>query len=377
MKKKIMLGVLIVLILIMGGQMMNHKKMNQDYLEAVLNEALIKFEIPAGSVSLMDSNDILYTSTQGYTSIDRQDQVSDEHYFHIGSCSKTVLSQVAGKLVEEGQIKWTDKLIDILPHLKTEAITAYDQVTLEDLLLCRAGISSFTDGQDLLDVRKEGVTDRESFGRHLLSLGPSVTFIESEGHYETLYSNASYTLASLMLEEASGLTYKEMVTRLLYDPLAIGVHFGWPNAISDEEPWGHGDFGQGLVVFHPSFDYHVDDLIEPAGNISMTPKDYNQLVHLRLQGLLGQDNHVTSTTYKKIFSNDKAWAMGAYNEKLLGFEYTGMDGTAGSFYCRELYVVKEGYAMTIMVNKGAEKAVDWITMKLAKAQNNWWWMFWV
>jgi len=62
-------------------------------------------------------------------------------------------------------------------------------------------------------------------------------------------------------------------------------------------------------------------------------------------------------------------------------KFSGIDGSAGTFFCRAILIPESKLAFTIMTNAGSGtgemKAVDWITMKLIKKHYNWWWKFWM
>jgi hypothetical protein len=66
---------------------------------------------------------------------------------------------------------------------------------------------------------------------------------------------------------------------------------------------------------------------------------------------------------------------------MFSYNLSGMDGSAGTFFCRAIIVPESDFVFTIMTNAGSEtaemKAVDWITMKIVKKRYNWWWKFWI
>lgn len=65
----------------------------------------------------------------------------NEDFKHrIYSCSKTVVSLAIGKLVTEGKISVTDKLVDFFPEYKDLADELISQTTIEDLLTMRVAI---------------------------------------------------------------------------------------------------------------------------------------------------------------------------------------------------------------------------------------------
>ncbi|MEW6405121.1 MAG: serine hydrolase domain-containing protein [Chloroflexota bacterium] len=100
------------------------------------------------------------------------------------------------------------------------------------------------------------------FIKHLITQPPAAP--KKDGRFQHLYSNASYTIASAMLEKVTGERYEELVKRTLEDDLGMPVHIGWPNSISPAQPWGHLITGKKVEVFPPDHEYKVPYLITPA-----------------------------------------------------------------------------------------------------------------
>ena len=72
-------------------------RITQEYLSRITSAARKKYNIPAIAVTVMNPETILLQEVQGVRVIDKQDQATLDDYFHIGSCSKSVLAVVAAK----------------------------------------------------------------------------------------------------------------------------------------------------------------------------------------------------------------------------------------------------------------------------------------
>jgi len=169
----------------------------------------------------------------------------------------------------------------------------------------------------------------------------------------------------------------------LTDDLSMSVHIGWPNSIRPDQPWGHMITNKGKVeTFPPDSNYKLPYLITPAGDLSMTPKDYAKYTQLHLRGLRGNDNnYVSSEAYRYIHFGHDGFSLGVANSELGGKRLSGFDGSAGTFFCRSIIVPESDFAFTIMMNAGSGsasmEAVDWLTMRIVKKHFNWWWKFWL
>lgn len=103
---------------------------------------------------------------------------------------------MAARLVEEGRLGWDARLVEVAPELAAVAHDAYGDVTLEDLLLCEAGIAPFTDGakEPLPSYDAAAGDPRWAFARDVLARPPAAA--RKAGRFPHQYSNASYTLAA-------------------------------------------------------------------------------------------------------------------------------------------------------------------------------------
>jgi len=355
-------------------------QINSDNLSAIVKKSRTKFGLPAVAVTVMNSEAVLNTEIQGVNNFTDKIAVSTDSYFHIGSCSKSVLAVIAAKLIEDNKISWHTRFFDLFPELKAKAYDDYYFITLEDLFVCKAGIKGFTTPDDKFpELNQNNPTLRYEFADWLVQQKPLSP--KKEGKFEFNYSNAGYTMASLMLEKVSGRSYEELIQSYIAEELGIETYIGFPNRKDPGQPWGHILSKKGIEVFSPEHEYHIPTEITPAGDLSMKPEGFAKYIQWSLQGLCGGNNFISSESYKYIHNAHQGFSIGVFNSKMFGYNLSGMDGSAGTFFCRAIIVPESDFAFTIMTNAGSGtaemKAVDWITMKIVKKQYNWWWKFWI
>lgn len=356
-------------------------RLTQAYLYKIVREARERYRVPAVAVTVMNSNAVYLQEIQGARVFDRPDQATLEDFFHIGSCSKSVLAVMAAKLIAQKKIAWQTRFFDVFPELRANANDAYNDITLEDLFLCQAGIKPFTslEAEPIPDFGPSVSDKRYEFLKYLIAQPPSSQ--HKDGKFQHLYSNASYTMASAMLERVSGLNYEHLVKKTLTDDLGMSVHIGWPNSMNAHQPWGHMITKNKVDAFAPDHEYKLPCLITPAGDLSMTPKDYAKYTQLHLRGLRGSDGYISGEAYQHIHFGHAGFSLGVANGSLAGKRISGFDGSAGTFFCRSLIVPASDFALTIMMNagsgSGSMRAVDWLTMRIVKEHFNWWWKVWL
>ncbi|MEJ2610807.1 MAG: serine hydrolase [Candidatus Thiodiazotropha sp.] len=352
-------------------------RVTQENLSEFIKVARNNYRIPAIAVTLINSDKILLQEIQGTRVVDKNELATLDDYFHIGSCSKSMLAIIAEKLIEEKKITWKTKFFDVYPELKSKTRNEYLNITLEDLFLCEAGIQPYTSGNKGFPKIEASLSNqRLEFVKHLIRQPPGSK--QKNGKFQHLYSNASYTMVSAMLEKVAEHNYENLVNKLT-DHLGISVYIGWPNNFNTDQPWGHLITKEKVEVFPPEHDYKLPYLLTPAGDLSLTPRDYAIYTQLHLKGLREENNYISSEGYKYIHFAHKGFSIGVANGSLGGKIFSAFDGSAGTFFCRSLIIPESDLAITIMMNAGSGTmdAVNWLTMQIVKRHFNWWWKFWI
>ncbi len=154
----------------------------------------------------------------------------------------------------------------------------------------------------------------------------------------------------------------------------MSVHVGWPNTFDADQPWGHLITEGQIESFPPDHEYRLPYLITPAGDLSMTPRDYARYTQLHLRGLRGEDVYISSEMYRYIHFGHDGFSLGVGNWTEEGERYSGFDGSAGTFMCRSIIAPESDLAFTILMNAGSGtgsmEAIDRLTMQILENHDN-------
>ncbi|MEW7974125.1 MAG: serine hydrolase domain-containing protein [Candidatus Thiodiazotropha endolucinida] len=341
-----------------GGE--RAKNLTKADITDLIEQARHDHNIPALAVVVMDAVRIIASDIQGKRVVGSNADASLNDFFHIGSCSKSILAVMAGRLIEQGKLNWGTKFFAIFPELKRAVRNEYRDITLEDLLLCQAGILPYTKGDEFASLDASVSQSRETFIAYLLQQKPAAKK-RAKGRFKHLYSNASYTMAAAMLERVAGLSWEDLIQRTLSDELGFPVVFGWPNGLNYNQPWGHAEIDGSLQAFSPGHEYRLHTIIAPAGDLSLRPLDYAKYVQLHLQGLRGVNNYLAAETYQAIHYRQQGFSLGVASGSSWGERYSMFDGSAGTFYCASMIFPDSNMAFVIMANSGTEQAVKGIS----------------
>ena len=306
---------------------------NGQNLNTIADSLRVKYKIPEIAYAIVSVDSINEIQVLGFHKIDSKkkgDEAKISDYFHLGSNTKAITGFICAYLVEQNKINWETKFFDLFPKWKKKSNKAFYNITLEDLVSHRARIQPFTSGNEYKNLPQFVGTKsekRKQFCNYILRNEPVAL---NDKNFN--YSNAGYSIATLMLEKVSSTTWEELVHLVLKEKLKLNYKLGWPNRFEINQPWGHWIENDTLKSVPPDTKYDLS-LAEPAGDLSMQLHDYAKFVQLNLIGLAGKDNFLTSKTYDYLHYGKKDYSMGWGNvkdEKMQISEHAGSDGT---FFC--------------------------------------------
>jgi CubicO group peptidase (beta-lactamase class C family) len=149
---------------------------------------------------------------------------SEESRYIGFSMSKSWMSMLIGIALEQGRIRsLEDKVVAYLPEL---AGTAYDEVTLRNLLTMRAGTSwkeDYSPGTELDRVR-DGSTNTEDI--HYEDFARTMRLVRPPGTTFN-YSTLDTELAGVILARATGRSVADYMSEMLWKPIGMEAPGYW------------------------------------------------------------------------------------------------------------------------------------------------------
>ncbi len=332
-------------------------------IDSVLQNLIHEKKIPAIALGIFDTDSII-AYTHGIRSTIDSIPIQKNDKFHIGSCSKSITSFVAARLIEKGIINWDSQIGDILPEWRNSINPYYNDKSLADLLSHRAGIQPFTEGKEFMHVpdsiiKYHGLNERHLFSKWVLTQNP----VKNKNN-KYVYSNAGYTVAATMLEKASNESWENLVVEEFFNLFKISGSFGHPHLTKKDQPIGHinpTDFGikgnSNPIPLPDSLNYNAR-FLEPSGDISLSVCDYSIYLQEILKALLKKGSKINQENYDYIFFGYDDYSMGWGNPKENKIQYLSHDGSDMTFYCRVLICKEKKYGLVILANSGNESTVE-------------------
>lgn len=327
-------------------------------LEQTLHRIRAEHDLPALAAAVV-RGDSIQTAAVGVRRVGAPDLVRIDDRFHIASCTKSMTAMLAAILVEQERLRWTSRLVDVIPELQQRVRPEYRDATLEQLLAHAARMPAYTQFgpkrlEKLKAFRGTPTEQRLAFLTEVLSDEPP-----NRASGDAAYSNVGYTAAALMMERATGESWEQLIQTRLFRPLRLQhVGFGWPaTPATPDAPRGHVRRG-GSVTPQPLDDsYMLPVVLWPAGAVNSSIRDLARYAADHLKGLRGEKALLPRSAYEKLHrppSGDLqgfTLGWGVRQDPRWGAVHYGA-GSGGTFFVRIFIVPALNVAVVVASNSG-------------------------
>ncbi|WP_368505156.1 serine hydrolase domain-containing protein [Alkalihalophilus sp. As8PL] len=236
-----------------------------------------KKDIAGLATIVIDEDEVIY-KMEGYADREKQILVNEDTVFEWGSVSKILIWISVLQLVEKGELDLETDIDNYLPNDFRSKTTFEDPITMRHLMNHTAGFDdSYTD----LMIHRP--TEKYILREVLEEAAITQRFPPGD---IVAYSNYGSGLAAYIVEEVSGLDYREYIHKNIFEPL----HMTKTSIGSEQEDnsWvkeARGEvqgYSNGLELIEPNF-YSIP--LYPIGSAMGTVTDLQKV----LQALLAED----------------------------------------------------------------------------------------
>ncbi len=259
-------------------------------IENYAEQARKDWNVPGMAMAIVKDNKVIFARGFGVREINKPEKVNEHTLFAIASNSKAFTTASLAMLVDEGKIKWDDKVSKYLPEFQLYDAYVTREMTVRDLVSHRIGLGTFSG--DLLwyetNYSADEILKRARF------LKPTTSFRSAYG-----YQNLMFIAAGQIIERASGMTWAQFVQTKILTPLGMNDTKTSIRQFKsgDNIAVPHNTLNDKLRVVH----YGNVDAAGAAAGLNASVADLTKWMRLQL-------NHGTFEG-KKIFSEKQSWQM--------------------------------------------------------------------
>jgi CubicO group peptidase (beta-lactamase class C family) len=191
------------------AQKKSGKPDNASLFDAYVQASLKRWKTPGMSIAVVKDGQVVFLKGYGVTELGKPAPFTTSTLSICASTTKAMTATCMGMLVDEGKIKWSDKVSDVFPALKLYDNYVNSELTIKDLLTHNAGLGN----ADWLWV--EG-TPLDSIIYKMRLIQPAYTF-----HSSFIYQNLMYMVAGEVIHKVSGKPWNEFITERIFTPLGM------------------------------------------------------------------------------------------------------------------------------------------------------------
>lgn len=173
-----------------------------------------QFDVPGIAVAIVKDGEVVLARGYGLREAGKPAKVDADTMFAIASNTKAFTATALQMLAEDGKLDMNDRVIDHLPWFRMSDPYVTHDMRIRDLLAHRSGLS--LGAGDLLYWPTTDYSTREVAER-LKDVPITGQF---RGQYA--YDNILYGVAQLVVEQASGMSFKDFLQRRIFAPLGMG-----------------------------------------------------------------------------------------------------------------------------------------------------------
>ncbi|MBK8518157.1 MAG: serine hydrolase [Saprospiraceae bacterium] len=188
----------------------NAQNQNSIRLNAMIEQGMKDWKIPGLSAIVVKDGEVVFQKSYGVRDKEANLPVDNNTLFAMASTTKAIVAMSLGMLVDQGKIKWTDKVRDHLPAFKLSDVYVSADARVKDLLTHNLGIEN----ADLL-----WVLDSMSTAQTVERFSLANKVYPLRGGYT--YQNIMFVIAGQLIEAVSGHHWTDFVSQNIFKRLEM------------------------------------------------------------------------------------------------------------------------------------------------------------
>jgi len=198
----------------MFGVSLFSQQLSSAQIDTLTERAMTAFDVPGIAVAVIKDGKVIHSKGYGVRSLNTKEKVDENTLFGIASNSKAFTAAALGILIDEGKLKWDDKVRDYIPEFKLYNPYVTEEFTIRDLLTHRSGMG--LGAGDLMFF-----PDSSDFT--LKDILYNLRFLKPVSGFRTKYDydNNLYIVAGEVVARVSGKSWDDFVEERILRPLGM------------------------------------------------------------------------------------------------------------------------------------------------------------
>ena len=201
---------------------------DQNYAQTAAEAALIltnaraELHAPSLSVAIARNGQLLWSAAIGWQNIERTIAATTKTRYRVGSTSKTITATALARLVDKSQMDLDQPIQAYAPNI----LSKWSSLTPRQLMSHTAGIVGYNENSDI-----QGIYQTLRLQKHYSNVADTlVTIDDSDLMFppgdKFSYSSFDVNLMSVIMQEATGIPFLELVAKEVTGPLSLQDTYG-------------------------------------------------------------------------------------------------------------------------------------------------------
>lgn len=175
-----------------------------------------------------------FRTTYGYANLEEpRENLRLDHYFRIGSVTKTFVGTVVLQLVQEGKLSLQDTLSKFFPNFPNG-----NNITIGHLGFMKSGLYSYSDDPEIQSMMDTAVVGSQYSPEGLIEIALKHQPLSPPGT-EFYYNNTNLIVLGIIIEKITGTSLGAEIKKRILEPLEM-TYTTFPLDAAYPEPFAHG-----------------------------------------------------------------------------------------------------------------------------------------
>ena len=254
-------------------------------------QAARDWRIPGMAIAVVKDDSLVFARGYGVLETGTSRRADEHTRFAIGSTTKAMTSAGLAMLVDEGKLRWDDRVTAYIPELQLYDPWVTRELTVRDLLTHRSGLA----GTDLFWGTTWQYSQAEII-RRLRYVPPSASF-----RSEWQYQNVMYALGGTIIERIAKMPWEAFVRSRIFTPLGMNETEPLVSAIR-----GKVNVAIPHALIHDSVQVvpiRSTDAVAPAGSVWSSVSDMSKWMRFILDsGRVGPTRLISAATFRELIA---------------------------------------------------------------------------
>lgn len=205
----------LIILLIANVALAQRQGFTSEQIDSLVNKSMELMPQQVGiAVAVIEEGKVIHSKGYGHLSINSEEKVNEHTLFQIASNTKAFTAAALALLVDEGKIKWNDRVVQYIPEFTMYNDYVREHFTITDLLTHRSGLG--LGAGDLMifppgsDFTMEDVLKNFQYHKPV-----------SDFRAKFDYDNLLYLVAGEVVSRVSGQSYEAFVEEHILRPLGM------------------------------------------------------------------------------------------------------------------------------------------------------------